>query len=154
MWPEAGLKLHCMYKSLATIQTTSHHTIIFHGGQLHWGSRKTAVIIDGWALAWGNTVIATSYYRNKGEVENIQWFKVTGYKMGRGPCSKHDNSQCSIAPDCGYKRWSTDREAPHACTQPEGMGYLVRAVFYKRSNLRTFEPKSDHPSNQKQRTIL
>ena len=28
---------------------------------------------------------------------------VTGYKMGRGPRSKHDNSQFSIAPEYGYK---------------------------------------------------
>ena len=30
------------------------------------------------------------------------------------PRSKRDNSQCSIAPDCRYKRWSTNREPPRA----------------------------------------
>ena len=37
------------------------------------------------------------------------------------PRSKRDNSQCSITPDCGYKRWSTNREPPRAYTQPEEM---------------------------------
>ena len=44
--------------------------------------------------------------------------KVTGYSLGGVSRSKHDNSQCSLAPDYGYKRWSTDREAPRAYTQP------------------------------------
>ena len=68
--------------------------------------------------------------------------------MGHGPRSKHNISQCSIAPDYGYKKWSTNREALNAYTQPEGIGYLVRAIFYEWSNLQTFEPKSDHASNQ------
>ena len=29
--------------------------------------------------------------------------KVTGYSLRRVPRSKHDNSQCSLAPDYGYK---------------------------------------------------
>ena len=48
--------------------------------------------------------------------------------LGRVPCSKRDNLQCSLAPDYSYKRWSTDREAPRAYTQPEGIGYLVETV--------------------------
>ena len=50
----------------------------------------------------------------------------------------HDNSQCSLAPDYGYKRWSTDREAPRAYTQPEGIGYLVGTVCRGRSNFVNF----------------
>ena len=34
-----------------------------------------------------------------------------------------------IAPDYGCKRRSTNRKALHAYIQPEGIGYLVRAVF-------------------------
>ena len=30
--------------------------------------------------------------------------KATGYSLWRVPCSKCDNSQCSIAPDYGYKK--------------------------------------------------
>ena len=44
------------------------------------------------------------------------------YSLGCVPCSKCNNSQGSIAPDYCYKRWSTDREAPHVYTQPEGIG--------------------------------
>ena len=60
--------------------------------------------------------------------------KITGYNLGRVPRSKRDNSQCSLAPDYSYKRWSTDREAPRAYTQPEGIDYLVGAVCRGRSN--------------------
>ena len=63
-------------------------------------------------------------------------FKVTGYSLGRVPHSKRDNSQCSLAPDYGYKRWSTDRETPRAYTQPEGIGYHVGTVSHGRSNSR------------------
>ena len=43
----------------------------------------------------------------------------------------HDNSQCSLStPDYGYKIWRTDREAPCAYTQPEGIGYLVGTVSH------------------------
>ena len=52
--------------------------------------------------------------------------------------SKHDNSQCSLAPDYGYKRWSTNREAPRAYTQPEEIGYLVGTVCHGRSNFVNF----------------
>ena len=38
------------------------------------------------------------------------------------------------APDYGYKRRSTNREALHRYTQPEGMGYLAQVMFYGRSN--------------------
>ena len=30
--------------------------------------------------------------------------KATGYSLWRVPCSKCDNSQCSIAQDYGYKK--------------------------------------------------
>ena len=73
--------------------------------------------------------------------------KVMGYKMVHGLRSKHDSLQCSIAPDCGYKRRSTDREALHAYTQPEGIGYLVRSVFYGQLNYANFWTKSDHPND-------
>ena len=49
-----------------------------------------------------------------------------------------DISQCSIAPDYGYKRRSTNREALRMYTQPEGMGHLVRVMFYGRSNFGNF----------------
>ena len=65
-------------------------------------------------------------------------FKVTGYSLGRVPRSKRDNSQCSLAPDYGYKRWSTDREAPRAYTQPKEIGYLVGTVCCGRSNFVNF----------------
>ena len=52
-----------------------------------------------------------------------------------------DILQCSIAPDYGYKRRSTNREALHAYTQPEGIGYLVRVMFYGRSNFGNFWTK-------------
>ena len=55
-------------------------------------------------------------------------FKVTGYNLGCAVHSKRDNLQCLIAPDYGYKRWSTDREATLVYTQPEGIGYLVGTV--------------------------
>ena len=42
----------------------------------------------------------------------------------------------------GYKRWSTNRKAPHAYTQPEGIRYLARAVFYGRSNFANFWTKT------------
>ena len=76
----------------------------------------------------------------------LRWFyvsciKVTGYKMGRSLHSKRNNSQCSFTPDCGYKRWSTNREALHAYTQPEGIGYLVRGVFYGWLNFANFWTK-------------
>ena len=60
--------------------------------------------------------------------------KVTGYSLRHVPCSKRDNSQCSLALDYGYKRWTTDRGAPRAYTQPEGIGYLVGTVYCGRSN--------------------
>ena len=50
-------------------------------------------------------------------------------------------SQCTIAPDYGYKRRSTNREALRMYTQPEGMGYLVRVMFYGRSNFGNFWTK-------------
>ena len=53
---------------------------------------------------------------------------VTGYSLEHVPHSIRDNLQCSLASDYGYKRWSTNREAPHAYTQPEGIGYLVGTV--------------------------
>ena len=61
--------------------------------------------------------------------------RLAGYSSGRGPRSKR---AMSIAPDYGYKRRSTNREALHACTQPEGIGYLARAMFYGRSNFGNF----------------
>ena len=61
-------------------------------------------------------------------------FKVTGYSLGRVPCSKRDNLQCSFAPDYGYKGWSTDREVPRAYTQSKGIGYFVGTVCRGRSN--------------------
>ena len=61
--------------------------------------------------------------------------KVTGYSSGRGP---RDVSQCSIAPDYGYKRRSTNREVLRVYTQPEGMGYFVQVMFYGRSNFGNF----------------
>ena len=63
------------------------------------------------------------------------------------PHSKHNNSQCSLAPDYGYKRWSTNREAPRACMQQEGIGYLVGTVSCGRLNF--MNSKSDQMSNQK-----
>ena len=53
-------------------------------------------------------------------VKGLQ-FKVM-YKMG---CGCGLNAQSSIASDCGYKRSSTNSEAPHLYTQPERIGYLV-----------------------------
>ena len=73
---------------------------------------------------------------------------VTGYSLGRVLHSKRDNSQCSLAPDYGYKRWSTDREAPCAYTQPEGIGYLVGTALMGGQTLKTFEPKSEQPRDQ------
>ena len=60
--------------------------------------------------------------------------KVTGYGLGCVLRSKRGTSQCSLAPDYGYKRWSTDREAPRAYTQPEGIGCLVGTVSRGQSN--------------------
>ena len=45
--------------------------------------------------------------------------------------------QCSIAPDYGYKRRSTNRDTLRAYTQPKVIGYHVRALFYGRSNFET-----------------
>ena len=45
--------------------------------------------------------------------------KVIGYSLGRVPCSKCDNLQCSIAPDYGYKRWSTKLESHLVRTQSQ-----------------------------------
>ena len=59
-----------------------------------------------------------------------------GYSLGCVLRSKRDNSQCSLVPDNSYKKWCTDREAPRAYTQPEGIGYLVRTVCRGRSNLK------------------
>ena len=67
--------------------------------------------------------------------------KVTGYDLWRVPHSKRGNSQCSLAPDYGYKRWSTDREAPRAYTQSEGIGYLVGTVCRGWSNFVNFWTK-------------
>ena len=66
---------------------------------------------------------------------------VTGYSLGHVPCSKRGNSQCSLAPDYSYRRWSTDREAPHVYTQPEGIGYLVGTVCHGWSNFVNFWTK-------------
>ena len=41
---------------------------------------------------------------------------VMGYRLGRVLCSNCNNSQCSVAPDYSYKRWSTDGEAPRVYT--------------------------------------
>ena len=79
-------------------------------------------------------------------------FKVTGYSLGRVLRPKRINSQCSLAPDYGYKRWSTDRKAPSVYTQPEGIGYLVGAVCRGWSNF--VNPKSDQPSNQERQAIV
>ena len=76
-------------------------------------------------------------------------FKVTGYSFGCVPHSKCDNSRCSLAPDYSYNRWSTNREAPCAYTQPEGIGYLVGTVCRRWSN---FEPKSDRSAEQPRAT--
>ena len=80
-----------------------------------------------------------------------QTFKVTGYKIGHGLHSKRNKSQCSIAPDYGYKRWSTNRDALHAYTPPERIGYLVQAVFYGQSNFVNFWTKI-WPSKQPKAT--
>ena len=64
-----------------------------------------------------------------------------GYSLGRVPRSKHDNSQCSLEPDYGYKRWSTDREAPHVYTQPKEIGYLVATVCRGQPNFVNFRIK-------------
>ena len=63
--------------------------------------------------------------RGNGGMESIESF---------GPLSEG----LAIAPDYGYKRQSTNREAHRAYTQPEGMGYLVRVMFYGRSNFGNF----------------
>ena len=51
---------------------------------------------------------------------------------------KRDNSQCSIALDYGYKRWSTNREPHRAYTRPEWISYLVGTVCCGRSNFVNF----------------
>ena len=61
-----------------------------------------------------------------------------GYSLGCVLRSKCGNSQCSLDLDYGYKRESTDREAPRAYTQPEGIGYLVGTVCRGRSNFVNF----------------
>ena len=88
-----------------------------------WQSR---VEIEGYSVA--RILIAS--LRSKRRI--VRFVKVMGYSSGRGPRSKRarDISQYSIAPDYGYKRRSTNREALYAYTQPEGIGYLVRAMFY------------------------
>ena len=68
------------------------------------------------------------------------------------------SQQWSIAPDYSYKTWTTNREAPRAYTQPEGIGYLVGTVSRGRSNFVIFwtkiwpaeQPKAmnDTPSEQ------
>ena len=63
---------------------------------------------------------------------------VMGYSLGRVPRSKRYNSQCSLAPDYGYKRWSTDREALRAYTQLKEIGYLIGTVCRGRSNFVNF----------------
>ena len=74
------------------------------------------------------------------QIKYLQQFfiKVMGYSLERAPHSKRDNSQCSLAPDYGYKRWNTDREAPHAYIQPKEIGYLVGTVCCGRSNFVNF----------------
>ena len=83
---------------------------------------------------------------------------VTGYSLGHVLCSKPNNSQCSFAPDYSYKGWSTDREAPCAYTQLEGIGYFVGTVCRGWSNFVNFWTKiwpaeqpratSDRPDQQ------
>ena len=63
-------------------------------------------------------------------------------------CGRALNAQSSIASDCGYKRSTTNSEAPHLYTQPEIIGYLVPLMGGQ--ILQTFESKFDHLSNQKQ----
>ena len=68
-----------------------------------------------------------------------QTFKVTGYKIGHGPRSKRNNSpHLTTATKDGSQ---TEIEALHAYTPPERMDYLVRAVFYGRSNFANFWTK-------------
>ena len=55
-----------------------------------------------------------------------------------------------IAPDYGYKRWSTNREACRAYIQPGGIGYLVRVVFYDQ----IFKPNSVYTSDCKQGSLM
>ena len=64
------------------------------------------------------------------QVRVVFAFQLAEIYTDRGPRSKRarDISQYSIAPDYGYKRRSTNREALYAYTQPEG--YLIRAMFY------------------------
>ena len=66
------------------------------------------------------------------------WLHVTGYSLGCVLRSKHDHSQCSLAPDYGYKRC---RGALRAYTQPERIGYLVGTVSRGRSNFVNFWTK-------------
>ena len=63
------------------------------------------------------------------------WLHVTGYSLGCVLRSKHDHSQCSLAPDYDYKRC---REALRVYTQPERTGYLVGTVSRGRSNFVNF----------------
>ena len=73
--------------------------------------------------------ISTGFWSAKIPASTLE-FSVTGYSLGHVPHSNCDNSQCSLAPDYGYKRWSTDREAPRAYTQPEGIGYLTETLSW------------------------
>ena len=80
---------------------------------------------------------------------------VMGYSLGRVPRSECSNSQCSLAPDYGYKRWSTDKQAPHAYIEPDGIGYHEGTVFHGRSNFVMFwtkiwpaEQPNDTPNEQ------
>ena len=68
--------------------------------------------------------------------------KVTGYKIGHGLHSKCNHSQCSIAPDWSYKRWSTDRGTSCAYTARRNTLPCTSGSQI----LQTFEPKSDHSS--------
>ena len=69
-----------------------------------------------------------------------------GYGIQFEVCSTLQTQKLAVL-TCTNKRWSTNREAPHAYTQPEGIGYFVGTVCRGRSNYVTFEPKSDQPSN-------
>ena len=71
--------------------------------------------------------------------------KVTGYSLRRVPRSKHDNSQCSLAPDYGYKDGAQiGRHLMRIHSQKEQVTLQELSIM----GSQTFEPKSDQPSNR------
>ena len=149
--PGAEINLHLDTSNLLKTDDKCTHTYMYTYHCMPGGSRTSSTkhvkkihsilrcvpgrknVLNKWCASNSNMCLITNrrllwYYTNAPRglsLLHIKGHSQDFYSLGCVPHSKCNNSQCSIAPDYGYKRWSTDSEAPRVYTQPEGIGYLV-----------------------------